>query len=747
MDVYSYDNVSNTILTIGEYTIPIGGEVVSNGSPNLVLENYVGKGLAKYLNGVLIENYLQYNDTTGAISNGTTNIGVVVPKATGVALTDYTNLSNAITSVGIGGKISLPPNNTYILDYELKLLAGQTLEGNGSTIKLADQVIATLTAPTTINSTTTNVSANFTVDSASLFRVNSRVVIYDTTVEGSTTSTIIKGKISSITNNVVTVQFTNNISEQIATTTDTSTWLETSLTSYTIPIGAKLCTASTLLSATVDNVSITNLILDGNSANNTYGRRWETSPVLNFRGKDGELNNIVINNAMSDGLYHAGIRLNIVNLRINKPCAMGIHLGASTALEGAMYTTITNIHIDSPGMGTPAIGHYGGYNSSHPAYPAIGFSRNTNNVIISDGFITNNYGTISTYGCAISSITAGDNWGITFNNLHISGFNKNLGPLLLARSSQPGGYTSTATDPVGDIKQASSSIVFNKIRFDSCYPTTWATADQWLQCCIGTNFGVFPQFVRIKFTDCEWIDSPMVIQESHVEFGGVNSFIATAVTKSASLTIAGSTSEVDISNVIFRRPVTTSGNVGTEPSWYQYQCHIYHVGGKLKGNNVTIVGGSKGIRVQNGAELDLVNLYAQNQYYYAVLGMSDNTIIGIRESKIILDSSYTGYSGWVGIDLNSGGGVIGNNAKVTVLNTLIDAYTTNSGQWGIRLPTNSTVKSSISGCKIKISGTSTTSIYPGSTTGISVVTNNLLSHTYTPGAAETSAYNTVSTNI
>lgn len=52
MDVYSYDNVSNTTLSIGAYTIPIGGEVVSNGSEIAELEAKVGLGLEKYKNGV-----------------------------------------------------------------------------------------------------------------------------------------------------------------------------------------------------------------------------------------------------------------------------------------------------------------------------------------------------------------------------------------------------------------------------------------------------------------------------------------------------------------------------------------------------------------------------------------------------------------------------------------------------------------------------------------------------------------------
>lgn len=54
MDVYSYENLTNTTLSIGGYTILPYGEVVSNGSTIAVLDAENGGRLQKYLNGVLV---------------------------------------------------------------------------------------------------------------------------------------------------------------------------------------------------------------------------------------------------------------------------------------------------------------------------------------------------------------------------------------------------------------------------------------------------------------------------------------------------------------------------------------------------------------------------------------------------------------------------------------------------------------------------------------------------------------------
>ena len=54
MDVYSYENLTNTTLSIGGYTILPYGEVVSNGSTIAVLDTENGGRIQKYLNGVLV---------------------------------------------------------------------------------------------------------------------------------------------------------------------------------------------------------------------------------------------------------------------------------------------------------------------------------------------------------------------------------------------------------------------------------------------------------------------------------------------------------------------------------------------------------------------------------------------------------------------------------------------------------------------------------------------------------------------
>jgi len=74
MDVYNYENVSGEILTIGVYTIPIGGEIVSNGYEIVELEGAVGPKLRKSKNGVQQFDYVQYNKNTGGISSSLSKV-------------------------------------------------------------------------------------------------------------------------------------------------------------------------------------------------------------------------------------------------------------------------------------------------------------------------------------------------------------------------------------------------------------------------------------------------------------------------------------------------------------------------------------------------------------------------------------------------------------------------------------------------------------------------------------------------
>ena len=676
--------------------------------------------------------------------------GVVsVDRASNDVLSNTRLLQSSVDRAGVGGHVVLPQGQTYVIGREITLLSGQTLLGNGSTLKLADQVSSALTASVTINAATANVIVDFPVASSSQFFVGQRVAVSDLTVGGQRTATRVTAEVTAVAAGIVTARFDNSAGDQISSTTNLATWLETGAVSYTAPVGAILCSISKLLlvGSGADGVRIRDLSFDGNAANNPLARRWETSPCLDFRGTSGALKSINVRDATSDAIYHGALELEIDSLRIDRPCGMGVHLGAATGTTGAMRTILRNFWIDSPGMGDPTIGHYAGYNSSHPAYPALGCSRLTDRIICQGGHITNDYGTPSTYGTAISSITAGDNWAVQFDDIHISGFNKGLGPLLLVRSGGGGGYTSTPTDPPGDYKQAASAIIFSRTRFDSCYPPTFATSDQWQMCCVGANSGQFPQFVRVKFIDCEWVDSPMVIQESHVEFSGVNEFVATSVARSATLTVNGSTAEVDITGCVFRRPVTTSGNVGTAPGWYQYSCNLYLPGGKVRGSGVSIIGGAIGVRIQNGAEMDVSGLRLHNQYTFGIVAMSASTRVLLRAMKAVLQSGFAADSGWAAIHLNSGGGALGAGGNVCLVGCEIDAVTTAAGQSGIKLPADGSAVANIVASKIKVSGTSTTAITSGGATGIGVVANNLLSHAFVPGAAETNAGNIVSANV
>jgi hypothetical protein len=640
----------------------------------------------------------------------------------------------AITSVGAYGAITAPPGQTYLLGRELVPLTGQTLRWSGSKLKLPNQVSTTLTGSAALSSAGANQTVVVPVTSATGFFVGQRVALEDQTVGGQKTISSALGLVTAAASGSVTVQFTNGIGDTMARTVVTATWAETSNTSYTFPAGAYLCSISRMIVANTSlaGIVVTDLEIDGNRANNTLGLRWETSPMIDIRAPQSKLADLWVHDAPTDAIYHAALGLSCDTIRIDKPGAMGFHIGdANGSTYGGKRSIMQKLWIDSPGMGTPHIGHYGGYTSSHPAYAALGFSRNTDHISISAAHLTNDSGVAgTTWGQAIGCITGGDNTALSFSDIWVRDFNKGIGAIQIVRSS--------------GTPAAPNRIEFDGLRVESSGPTTPGTLNQWEVCSIGCSSGSsLPHTDEVIIRNADFVDSPLIVQDANAQLQHVK-LGAAAVGNTSSLIIIGSAlanCRVQLDDVESRR---FEGVQTGAPAGSGYGNNIYVQFATVRGDNVRCWGGGSALRAQSGADVEISGYKSQNAYNAGALATSSNTRLVLNSPRVRLTSGFTANGPWAGIDLASGGGALGSGGYASIVNPDIEAVTNQTNQYAVRLCTTASVPNTVVGGKLKVSGTSTTPVFTGGQNGI--VVNALLSHTFTPTGSEVATGCVVSAN-
>ena len=668
-------------------------------------------------------------DWASLISN--TAVRVALPSSDPAV--NYTNIMAAITEAGTGGRVIFPAGRTYLLGRDIQPLAGQTIQFGQSKLKLPDQVNSTLTAGVGVTTVATpNPTAVFNVSSSVGFYVGQAVGLEDRTVGGQRTYSAVRGAVTAVAVGSVTVQFAATAGSNLVVTTNTTTFIESTATSYTFSTGTFLCSIGPLVSTSVahSRIKLVDLEIDGNRANNPYGQRWELAPMVDVRSNKTQVDGLYIYDAPTDAFYFAALSSTARNIWIDRSNAMSIHIGAASTI-GAQQSSLNKLWLDSPGLGAAIIGHYGGISNSFPAYPALGFSRLTDHLVISDVQITNSLGVAgSTIGQAIGCITANDNYAIDFSNIHISGFNKGRGAIHVSAT----GVT------------APSRIDFNQIHMEDCGPLTPGTFNAYEVSLIGNTAGTPPLADRITVRNSDFTDSPLVIRASNVAVENVN-FTATTVAASATLTmLAGGASQgrVDLLNVRSTRP---TGSGAGAPAANEYATCMLANAVTVRGNNVSCIGGHLGFRVQNAADVEISSLRCENNYNYGVMAMDGSTRLVLRSPRVRVTSGTTVQNPYAGIDLNSGGGALGASSYCSITAPDIEIVTTAAAQYGIRLSPTAAVPCAVVGGKVKVSGTSTTPILSGGATGVGVVATVALSHTFTPGAAETSSGNVVSTNL
>nr|WP_316642876.1 hypothetical protein [uncultured Roseateles sp.] len=718
----------------------------ANGGPGIGLMTAAGNpwtladGLADEFVNRQIATYTDQQPVGGGVFVAASDEGwligpkVYMPQPVASRQANYNNLMDVISRTDANAQIIFPFGKTYQLSREIVPLTGQMLYFNQSKLKLPDQVYSTLTAGVTVSSAVANPIVDFPVASNAGYFVGQRVALEDQTVGGQRTYTITLGIVTAIASGLVTVQFVADIAAQIICTVNSATFAESKVTNYTFPPGSYLCSINRLLRTEVTHsrVGIFDLEIDGNRANNTLGNRWEISACLDIRHDRGQVRGLYIHDAPTDGMYFAATRTDVDKLWINKTGAMCIHAGAAAA-TGAQVSNLSNLWLDSAGLGTPMQGHYGG-SSTHPSYACLGFSRITDHLIITKAQITNDLGvTGSTYGGGIGCITGSDNFAIEFSDINISGFNKGVGAIQLLRSGA---------------NAAPSRVDFNLLHVENCGPITLGAANIWEVCSLGWNSGLTPQGEQIRIRNSDFTDSPLMTYDVNAALETVV-FTTTAIGNSSSLALMGSgpaNGRVELSNVRSVRPITTAGNVGAAPGASEYANNIHANNTTVRGNDVRALFGGHGLRAQSGADVEISNFRGEDNYYYGAWGASASTRLVLDGPRVRLRPGFTANASWAGISFQSGGGSLGAGAVGCVTNPDIEAVTTNAAQTGISLNSTAGVINTVSGGKIKVSGTSTTPVTSGGASGIGIVNGVLLSHAFAPGASETGSNNVVSAN-
>lgn len=258
-----------------------------------------------------INNY--HPESYGCLGNGVAN--------------DTVNFRACIAAAGVNGVIELKPNATYMVCGGLTLLAGQTVIGNGATIKRMAQPTPTTTSTELVNGVTTI----FTVASASGLVVGmdlvaaSHVTARADLVAASTLSTTVM-RITNIVGTSVTVSTAPNCS---------------------LASGAKIINSFETLQL-ASNCKVFNLTIDGNKAARTWSR-WEVDAEFEtlLGSEYCTISHCRIINAAAEGIsafgnYHLFHNNSFSNLNGN-----GIHLSASVHTSIVGNTLITgNLDID-----------------------------------------------------------------------------------------------------------------------------------------------------------------------------------------------------------------------------------------------------------------------------------------------------------------------------------------------------------------------------------------------------------------
>lgn len=270
----------------------------------------------------------------------------------------YDSIYDAVQGAGVGGVIKLQPTKTYEIIRSIRLLEGQTIFGNGATIKRVAQAHTTTTQAHSIGDTVIQVTdaTGFVVGMGVAFG-NAGVARGDLTLR-SPASLSNPSVISDISGNSITLSGVLNID------LDTGSNMFTAFHSITT---GKDCT-------------VTGVNFDGNSSNWLFGGRWETTcEIRTGHGYTAvDPSNLLITgnrfkNAPGDCVTVGGTGVIVTNNFFHNVQGNPIHMsGLENALIHGNYAENANLDLD--------VGHQDGF---------VAYSNASKNMVISNNIAIN----------------------------------------------------------------------------------------------------------------------------------------------------------------------------------------------------------------------------------------------------------------------------------------------------------------------------------------------------------------------
>jgi hypothetical protein len=287
------------------------------------------------------------NITRGELAVGLST-AVIVADAVGTAPEDTAAINAAFTTAGTGGVISFPPNQTY----RTQGLPGSAtiqprlIHGNGSVIKLRDEVASTIAAgsgPYSAGATA------IVLTSASDFAAGDKIVI----ASGTTRTNPVT--INSIATNTLTLAGGGLVFET-GTSVTAADPVSTSDSCLHIEISSE------------GDVEITGLVFDGNKANRATNRAYHHSKLLSVNGDGGPayfpafwVHHNVFRNAPCDSFGTNDLAyLKVTDNHFKDGFGSGFHPGGSAQSKDVICSqnTFSNVFQASSAT-TPTLLEYG----------------------------------------------------------------------------------------------------------------------------------------------------------------------------------------------------------------------------------------------------------------------------------------------------------------------------------------------------------------------------------------------------
>jgi hypothetical protein len=307
-------------------------------------------------------------DGAGMTASG---MGSTVAAATGNPATDTANWASAVAAAGVGGTIDAPPGQGYVLSQSIKLLQGQTLRLNGSSLQRADQLVTTTTTPIPHNANPGNVA----LASAAGFRVGDELAFVnasDATSSHAVTITSIAG---------------NTINVSGATLTRSGSTMTGTITVVRILHLIEVGNAGWLAGEERPVSILGPGLIRGNAARNTAIQMWEHQSAVFSAANSLTIAFVDVEDAPGEGFQNnGGADIQYLHCRFRRVRGNATHPGGFGTRR---YSVIgckffdTNQNVTQSGVG-PFTGKTNAYDH---VSGALGYSNNNFDVVLSGNIV------------------------------------------------------------------------------------------------------------------------------------------------------------------------------------------------------------------------------------------------------------------------------------------------------------------------------------------------------------------------